>query len=155
MNKLDIRNTGKLHESTKHDSADKHVSGRAEYIDDIVEAVARLTDVPATPDPAWSGDHPDPATSKAPYRLYNIGNHSPVELMDMIDMLEKETGIKAKKNMKPMQPGDVLETFADTAALQQAIGFRPSTPLETGLRHFVRWYREYHKMGNGPDTGRA
>ncbi len=120
------------------------------YIDDIVEAIARLVDVPATPDPAWDGKKPDPASSAAPYRLYNIGNTVSVELMSMIGMLERETGRKANKNFLPLQPGDVPETCADVTALKEAIGFSPSTPLETGIRHFVRWYRDYHGMGNGP-----
>jgi UDP-glucuronate 4-epimerase len=112
------------------------------YIDDIVEAVARLTDIPAAPDPAWDGARPDPSSSAAPYRLYNIGNNAPVDLLGMIGTLEKEIGIEAKKNFMPMQPGDLPETFADIKALEQAIGFRPSTPIEAGLRHFVRWYRD-------------
>ncbi len=120
------------------------------YIDDIIEGVARLTELPATPDPAWTGDAPNPATSAAPYRLYNIGNNDPVQLMDMIRMLEKEIGMTAKLNMLGMQPGDVAETYADVKALQDAVGFKPGTPLEKGLRNFVRWYRDYHGMGNGP-----
>jgi UDP-glucuronate 4-epimerase len=120
------------------------------YVDDIVEGVARLIQVPAAPDPAWSGDAPNPATSYAPYRLFNIGNNNPVELMEMIRLLEKEIGISAQLNMMDMQPGDVQATFADVQALEDAVGFKPNTPLEKGLRNFVRWYRDYHGMGNGP-----
>lgn len=120
------------------------------YVDDIVEGVARITDIPATPDPSWSSDAPNPATSNAPYRLYNIGNNDPVPLMDMIRALEKEIGIKATLEMKGMQPGDVLATYADVQALEDAVGFKPGTKLEMGLRNFVRWYRDYHGMGNGP-----
>lgn len=120
------------------------------HIDDIVEGVARLTRIPATPNPEWSGDAPDPATSKAPYRLYNIGNNSPAELMHMIGVLEEEIGIKAKIEKLPMQPGDVYSTFANVDALQSVTGFKPSTTLEKGLRDFVAWYRDYYKLGNGP-----
>lgn len=120
------------------------------YVDDIVEGVARITDVPATPDPDWSSDAPSPASSNAPYRLYNIGNNDPVKLMDMIRALEKEIGIPANLKMLGMQPGDVAATFADVKALEDAVGFKPGTPLEKGLRNFVRWYRDYHGMGNGP-----
>jgi UDP-glucuronate 4-epimerase len=120
------------------------------HIDDIVESVARLIQIPAKPDDDWSGDAPDPATSKAPYCLYNIGNNHPEELMDMIRMLEKEIGITAKLENLAMQPGDLQATYANIDALQNAIGFKPSTPLEKGLRDFVAWYRDYYKMGNGP-----
>ncbi len=128
-----------------------HMKRDFTYIDDIVEGVARLTDLPAAPNPDWDGASPDPATSTAPYRIYNIGNNAPVELMTMIGLLEKETGIEAKKNFKPMQPGDVLATYADITALRDAVGFSPSTALDVGIRHFVRWYRDYNNMGNGPD----
>lgn len=120
------------------------------HIDDIVEGVARLIQIPAASNPAWSGDHPDPATSKAPYRLYNIGNNNPEELGELIRLLEQETGIEAKKDMLPMQPGDVYATFADVQALTDATGFKPHTPLEKGIRDFVAWYRDYYKLGNGP-----
>lgn len=120
------------------------------HIDDIVEGVARLIQIPAVPDPTWSGDHPDPATSKAPYRLYNIGNNNPEELGELIRLLEKETGIEAKKDMLPMQPGDVYATFADVQALTDVTGFKPHTPLEKGIRDFVAWYKDYYKLGNGP-----
>ena len=94
------------------------------------------------PNPAWSGDHPDPGTSKAPYRLYNIGNHSPVELMHLVQTLERELGITATKELLPMQPGDVRATFADIEDLTRATGFAPATPIEEGIAAFVRWYRE-------------
>lgn len=120
------------------------------HIDDIAEAVARIIDIPATPDPAWSAVAPDPSTSASPYRLYNIGNHAPVELMQMIRILENETGIQAKIEKLPMQPGDVYETFADVQSLSAVTGFAPSIPLKKGLRDFVGWYRDYYKTGNGP-----
>jgi len=120
------------------------------HIDDIIESVARLIDIPATPDPKWNGDAPDPATSKAPYRLYNIGNNNPEDLMKMIGLLEKETGIAAKIEKLPMQPGDIYATYADVDALKTATGFKPSISLEKGIRDFVGWYRDYYKMGNGP-----
>lgn len=125
------------------------------YIDDIIEGVARLIELPAMPDPQWSGNRPDPATSAAPYRIYNIGNNNPVKLMDMIRTLEKEIGIPVKLNMMGMQPGDVPATYADVQALEDAVGFKPDTPIEKGLRHFVRWYRDYHGMGNGPASQSA
>ena len=120
------------------------------YIDDIIEGVARLIDVPAAANPDWNAEKPDPSSSRAPYRLYNIGNHSPVQLMDMIKMLEKETGMTAQINLLPMQPGDVAETYADVQALEQAVGFKPDTPLERGIAKFVVWYRDYYGLGNGP-----
>ncbi len=120
------------------------------HIDDIVEGVARLIQIPATPNEDWSGDKPDPATSKAPYRIYNIGNNNPEELGELIAIIERETGIEAKKEMLPMQPGDVYATFADVKALSDVTGFKPNTPLEKGIRDFVAWYRDYYKLGNGP-----
>jgi len=120
------------------------------HIDDIVEGVARLIQIPATPNEDWSGDKPDPATSKAPYRIYNIGNNNPEELGELIAIIERETGIEAKKEMLPMQPGDVYATFADVKVLSDVTGFKPNTPLEKGIRDFVAWYRDYYKLGNGP-----
>jgi len=114
------------------------------FIDDIVQGVVRANDKVATPNPAWSGDRPDPATSAAPYRLYNIGNHSPVQLMDYIACIEKAVGKTAKKNMLPMQPGDVPATFADIEDLKVEIGFEPKTSIEEGVRQFVAWYRNYY-----------
>lgn len=116
------------------------------YVDDIVESVARLINQPAAPNPNWSGDHPDTASSLAPYRVYNIGNNEPVELMYLIETLEKELGVVAKKNFMPMQMGDVPATYADVDALVQAVDFKPSTSIETGVANFVRWYREYHNV---------
>ena len=118
------------------------------YIDDIVEAMVRLIDLPAMPDTEWDAAAPSPASSDAPYRIYNIGNNSPEKLMDMIGFLEEAIGIEAKKNYLPMQPGDVYATFADTKALEAATGFSPSTPLKEGLRKFVDWYTEYHGVGH-------
>jgi len=114
------------------------------YIDDIVEAVVRATDRVPQPNPDWSGDKPDPGTSSAPYRLYNIGNHSPVQLMDFIAAIEKALGRDAKKNFLPLQPGDVPATYADVTDLAADVGFEPNTPIEEGIRRFVAWYREYY-----------
>jgi UDP-glucuronate 4-epimerase len=114
------------------------------YIDDIVEGVVRLTDKVPEPNPAWSGEDPDSATSYAPYRLYNIGNNNPVELTKFISVLENCLGKKAKKNLLPMQPGDVPETFADMDDLAEDVGFKPATPIEEGIKKFVEWYREYY-----------
>jgi UDP-glucuronate 4-epimerase len=113
------------------------------YIDDVVEAVVRLIDRPAAPDPQWSGNNPDPATSSAPYRIYNIGNNRPVELLHVVSELEKCLGRKAIRELMPIQPGDVPETYADVDDLMRDVGFRPATPVETGIRNFVTWYREY------------
>jgi UDP-glucuronate 4-epimerase len=116
------------------------------YVDDIVEGIIRVTDRIATPNPAWTGDKPDPGTSKAPYRLYNIGNNQPVELMHLITTLEKCLGQTARKNMLPMQPGDVPATYADVDDLMRDVGFKPATPIETGVARFVEWYRQYHNV---------
>jgi UDP-glucuronate 4-epimerase len=116
------------------------------YIDDAAEGVVRALDVVATPDPNWRAESPDPATSSAPYRLYNIGNHSPVTLLDYIAAIEKALDKKAKLELVPLQPGDVEETYADVEALHAATGFQPSTPLEVGIERFVIWYRDYYKM---------
>jgi UDP-glucuronate 4-epimerase len=114
------------------------------YVTDIAEAIVRLCDKLPEPNPDWRGDQPDPASSTAPYRVYNIGNSEPVEIMTMIALLEKHIGKQATKRFLPMQPGDVKETFADVSQLERAIGFRPSTPLDLGLERFVTWYRSYH-----------
>jgi UDP-glucuronate 4-epimerase len=116
------------------------------YVDDIVEGVVRALDRPASPDAAWSGDHPDPSSSSAPYRLYNIGNHQPVDLMRFIDVLEQALGKKAEKKMLPLQAGDVPATYADVADLTRDVGFKPATPIEVGIRRFVEWYRGYYKV---------
>ena len=115
------------------------------YVDDIVEGIVRIADKPATPDPAWSGSQPDPGTSFAPYRIYNIGNNQPVELLQFIEILEQQLGKTAQKNFLPMQAGDVLTTFADIDDLAAAIDFRPTTCIEEGIARFVAWYRSYYK----------
>jgi len=114
------------------------------YIDDIVEGVIRTADHVATPNPDWSGDRPDPATSAAPYRLYNIGNNNPVELMYFISCIEKALGREARKNFLPLQPGDVPKTYADVDALVADVGFKPATPIEDGIARFIEWYRSYY-----------
>jgi len=114
------------------------------YIDDIVESVVRLVDRAPRPDPHWSGDRPDPATSSAPYRLYNIGNDNPVEVTRVVDLLEAELGRKAIRELAPMQPGDVPETYANVDDLMREIGFRPATPIEEGIRRFASWFRGYN-----------
>ena len=118
------------------------------YIDDIVEGVIRTNDHTAEPNPAWNSDAPDPATSKAPYRIYNIGNNNPVELMYLIETLEKSLGRVAEKRMLPLQPGDVPATYANVDALVRDVGFAPKTPIETGVANFVAWYREYFQIGD-------
>ncbi len=118
------------------------------YIDDIVQAMVRLLDKPATVDQEWEAKNPNPSSSDAPYRLYNIGNNSPEKLMDMIAYLEEAIGIGAKKNFMPMQAGDVYATYADVEALEEAVDFKPSTPLKEGLAKFVDWYTEYYKIGH-------
>jgi len=115
------------------------------YIDDIVEGVVRVTDRTPTPNPEWSGDKPDPGTSYAPYRIYNIGNNNPVELLRFIEVLEEKLGRKAVRNLLPIQPGDVPATCADVDDLMRDAGFRPKTTIEEGIGRFVDWYREYYK----------
>jgi UDP-glucuronate 4-epimerase len=114
------------------------------YIDDIAEGVLRVSDRVAHPDPQWSGKAPDPATSYAPFRVYNIGNNESVELLRFIEVLEDTLGMKAELNMLPMQPGDVPATAADIDSLARDTGFRPHTPIEQGLARFVEWYREFY-----------
>jgi UDP-glucuronate 4-epimerase len=116
------------------------------FIDDAVEGVVRSLDTIATPDPDWRGEAPDPATSSAPYRLYNIGNHAPVALLDYVAAIEKAIGKKAKIELVPQQPGDVEETYANFEALKQATGFQPATPLDQGIERFVAWYRDYYRI---------
>jgi UDP-glucuronate 4-epimerase len=115
------------------------------YIDDVVQAVVRLIDRPAQSDPNWSSDAPDPASSSAPWRVYNIGNNSPVELLDVVSLLEQALGKKAIRELMPMQPGDVPGTFADVGDLMRDVGFKPSTPIAEGIARFVAWYQEYHR----------
>lgn len=114
------------------------------YVDDIVEAVLRVAGKPATPDPAYDALQPTPATSNAPFRVFNIGNHQPSGLMHFIDLLEQAYGRKAVRQLEPMQPGDVRSTYAATDRLREWVGFAPSTPLEEGLRRFAQWYRGYY-----------
>ncbi len=114
------------------------------YIDDIVQGVVRTADRIATPNPAWDSAAPDPGTSPAPYRVYNIGNHTPVELDRFIAVIERALGKPAVRNYLPMQPGDVPATSADVDDLRRDVGFAPATPLETGVARFVEWYREYY-----------
>ena len=116
------------------------------YIDDIVEGVVRVSDRIAPANPDWDGMKPDPATSRAPYRIYNIGNNRPVELLRFIEIIEKKLGKTAVKEMLPMQPGDVPATYADVDDLMRDTGFAPATPLETGISRFIDWYRDYYKV---------
>ena len=116
------------------------------YIDDIVQGVVRVSDRIAPPNPAWDAAAPDPGTSPDPYRVYNIGNHTPVELDHFIAAIEKALGKKAVRNLLPMQPGDVAATCADVEDLRRDVGFAPATPLETGIARFIEWYREYYKV---------
>ena len=116
------------------------------YVDDVVEGVVRILDVIPAPNPDWKSDRPDPATSNAPYRIYNIGNNRPVELLSYIAVLEKCLGKKAQLNLLPMQPGDVPSTMADVSDLEGATGFRPQTTVEDGIAKFVTWYREYYRV---------
>jgi UDP-glucuronate 4-epimerase len=116
------------------------------YVDDIVEGVIRTMDHVAEPNDAWDSDEPDPGTSRAPYRLYNIGNQQPVELMRYIEVIEECVGKKAEKNLLPMQPGDVPDTYADAEDLGRDVGYKPGTPIETGVRKFVDWYIDYYQV---------
>jgi UDP-glucuronate 4-epimerase len=116
------------------------------YIDEIAEGVVRVLDRPATPDPAFDSAAPGAATSTAPYRIFNIGNHEPVDLLHFIDTLEKKLGRKAHKNFLPIQPGDVPATYADTEALLSWAGFSPKTSVTEGIGRFVDWYRDYYGM---------
>ena len=117
------------------------------YIDDVVQAVVRLIDRPAQGNPDWSADAPDPSRSSAPWRIYNIGNNSPVELLDVVSLLEQAIGKKAIRELMPMQPGDVPATFADVDDLMRDVGFKPSTPIAEGIARFIAWYKEYHRAG--------
>jgi UDP-glucuronate 4-epimerase len=115
------------------------------YIDDIAEGVLRVLDKPASPSPNWSSDTPDPGTSSVPYLIYNIGNHRPVELPYLIEVLEKALGKAAQKNLLPMQPGDVPATYADVDDLIRDVHFKPDTPIEVGIQRFVNWYQDYYR----------
>src|SRR6266704_378166 len=114
------------------------------YVDDVVESIVRIMNVIPEPDPHWSGEQPDPSSSLAPFRLYNVGNQEPIELLEVIKLLEEALGRKAKKRLLPIQPGDVPATYADVQGLQRDIGFTPSTTMEEGIRRFVDWYREFY-----------
>jgi UDP-glucuronate 4-epimerase len=124
------------------------------YVDDIAAGVVAALERVAAPDPRWDGDNPDPATSRAPYRLYNIGNNRPVELMHYIEVLENCLGRKAEKNLLPLQVGDVPDTWADAEDLVREVGYRPSTPVEEGVAKFVAWYLDYYR-GGGPANPRV
>jgi len=115
------------------------------YVDDVTEAVVRLVERPPVGDAAWSGDRPDPATSGAPWRVYNIGNHTPVDVPEVVRLIEEALGKKAVRELLPMQPGDVPETFADVEDLRRDVGFAPDTPIADGVRRFVDWFRAYRK----------
>jgi UDP-glucuronate 4-epimerase len=114
------------------------------YIDDIVEGVMRVAERIPRSDPSWSSDSPDPGASAAPYKIYNIGNHQPVSLLEFVETLEDAIGIKARRNLLPMQPGDVPATYADVDDLARDVGFQPNTPLAVGIARFVEWYRSYY-----------
>jgi UDP-glucuronate 4-epimerase len=116
------------------------------YVDDVVESVVRLVQRPASANPTWSGENPDPASSAAPWRVFNIGNSQSVELLHVVALLEEALGKKAKRELLPMQPGDVPDTFADVSALEREVGFRPNTPIAEGVKRFVDWYRAYHRV---------
>ena len=116
------------------------------YVDDVVEGVVRLCDVPATPDENWNPENPAIGRSSAPFRIYNIGNGAPVDLMEFIGILEEKLGREAEKNFEPMQPGDVRETWASVDGLRESVDYKPSTSLEEGLEEFVTWYRNYHGL---------
>lgn len=116
------------------------------YIDDITEGVVRVLDMPARPNPDWCGERPDPGSSWAPYHLYNIGNHQPVDLLRFIEVLEEAIGKKADKRLLPLQQGDVQATYADVDDLSKDVGFHPATPIETGIPRFVHWYRTFYQV---------
>ena len=116
------------------------------YVDDIVEGVIRVLDKPAAPNPNWSGDNPDSGTSTAPWRVYNIGNNSPVELLDYIGAIEEALGIKAAKELLPLQPGDVPDTYADVDDLVKEFNYKPSMSVNQGVSNFIEWYKKYHKL---------
>jgi UDP-glucuronate 4-epimerase len=117
------------------------------YIDDIVEGVVRVIDKPAQPNTDWAGENPDPGTSRAPFRVYNIGNNNPVHLLKFIETLEKCLGKEAIKNLLPLQQGDVPDTYADVSDLVNDLGYKPGTELEEGIKNFVEWYKEFYKIG--------
>ena len=116
------------------------------YIDDIVEGVIRVLDRPATSNPGWDGSDPDSGTSKAPWRVYNIGNNSPVELMDYIGALEESLGVEADKEMLPLQDGDVPDTYANVDDLVKEFGYKPDMSVKQGVTNFVKWYKDFYKV---------
>jgi UDP-glucuronate 4-epimerase len=116
------------------------------YVDDVVESIVRLVERAPQADPNWSGDHPDPGSSTAPWRVYNIGNNSPVELLEVVRILEEAIGKKAVREMLPMQPGDVPATYANVDALMREVDFKPATPIAEGIGRFIAWYRAYHRL---------
>ena len=116
------------------------------YIDDVVESIVRLVDKAPQGNPDWSGDRPDPGSSSAPWRVYNIGNNNPVELLDVVQLIEQAIGIKAKRDLLPMQPGDVPATYADVDDLMRDVDFKPATPIAEGINRFIQWYRSYHRQ---------
>jgi len=116
------------------------------YIDDIVDGVVRVLDRPAPPNPDWDPQHPDPASSRAPWRVYNIGAHRPVELLDFIALMERAFGRTTEKILLPLQPGDVPDTYADVEDLRRDVGYEPSTPIETGIERFAAWYRDVYRV---------
>ncbi|MEC5290988.1 MULTISPECIES: NAD-dependent epimerase [unclassified Aurantimonas] len=119
------------------------------FVEDIAEGVVRASDNIAQPNPDWNSDRPDPATSNAPFRLFNIGNNAPVKLLDYVEALEEALGRKAERELLPLQPGDVPDTFADVSELERAVGYRPATPVREGVQAFVDWYRRYYDGGAG------
>jgi UDP-glucuronate 4-epimerase len=116
------------------------------YVDDIVESIVRLIERAPVPDPNWSGAAPDPGSSSAPWRVYNIGNNNPVEVLEVVRLIEESIGIKAKREMLPMQPGDVPATYADIDDLMREVDFRPATPIGEGIKRFIAWFRDYHRL---------
>jgi len=123
-----------------------HMQRDFTYIDDIVEGVVRVLDKPASPNPLWNGEDPDPASSPGPYRVYNIGFGNPFGLMDLVEAIETELGKKAEKILKPMPAGDVPVTYADTTDLERDFGYRPKVDIRRGIREFVRWYRSFYRV---------
>jgi len=123
------------------------------YIDDIVEGIARVISKPAKPNPAWKGETPDPGSSKAPYKIYNIGNNSPVRLLDFIESIEKAVGKKAIKNLLPLQPGDVPASHADVTDLIEDMRYKPNTPIQEGIDRFIEWYLEFYGEEQGEGLG--
>jgi UDP-glucuronate 4-epimerase len=115
------------------------------YVDDVVEAVVRLVEHVPAANPQWSGEAPDPGSSVAPWRVYNIGNNNPIELLEVVRLLEDAIGMKAKRELAPMQPGDVPATYADVDDLMREVGFKPATPIKDGIERFIKWYRDYHR----------